>query len=64
LDKDAFITRLECLMQKAGSLRKLCDRSKKLLKVLKAGITATAPDIQVTLEREIIWYSFIFHSKF
>jgi len=57
-DKDAFITRLECLMQKAGSLRRLCDRSKKVLKVLKdetkAGITATAPDILVTLEREII----------
>ena len=45
-------------MQKAGSLRRLCDRSKKELKVLKdetkAGITATAPDILVTLEREII----------
>jgi hypothetical protein len=49
LDKDAFITRLECLMQKAGSLRRLCDRSKKVLKdETKAGITATAPDILVT----------------
>jgi hypothetical protein len=51
-DKDAFITRLECLMQKAGSLRRFCDRSKKVLKVLKdetkAGTTATAPDILVT----------------
>ena len=45
----------QVLRQKAGSLRKLCDASKKVLKVLATPpATVTAADLLVTLEQKIV----------